>query len=75
MQRKDGDEKPNSFMSSPFKNTEGRYTILEKKDFSLVCIVKKFRHHILRGKVHTIVPDQAVKSLLMQSELGEQRGK
>lgn len=38
-------------------------------------ISKKFRHYILRRKIYAIVPDKEVRSLLMQSELGERRGK
>lgn len=62
-------------MSSPFKSAEVRYSALEKHAFALVRAVKKFRHYILRSKIYAIIPDQAVKSLLMQSELGEHQGK
>jgi len=37
--------------------------------------VKKFRHYILRSQVKAIVPDAAVKMLLMQNEPGEKRAK
>ena len=62
-------------MSSPFKNVEIKYLPLEKKYFVLVWVVKKLWHYILRSQVIAIVPDAAVKSLLMQSEFGERRGK
>ena len=38
-------------------------------------MIKKFRHYILRSKVYAIVPNPAVKTLLMQNELGERREK
>lgn len=62
-------------MSSPFKNVEIKYPPLEKQAFMLVWVVKKFWHYILRSQIIAVVPDAAVKSLLMQSELGERRGK
>lgn len=37
--------------------------------------MKKFRHYILRSKVYAIVPNPTVKTLLMQNELDERRGK
>ena len=76
MQKKDGEyERPISFMSCPLKNAELNYPNLDKQSFTLVKVVKKFRHYILRSKVYAIVPDPAVKILLMQNELGERRGK
>ncbi|GLJ23908.1 hypothetical protein SUGI_0454280 [Cryptomeria japonica] len=74
-QRQEEDENPIAFMRSPFKSAEVRYSSLEKQAFALVRAVKKFRRYILRSKIYVIVLDQAVKSLLMQSELGEHRGK
>lgn len=62
-------------MRSPFKNAEIKYPPLEKQDFVLVRAVKKFRHYIFQSQIIVVVPDAAVKSLLMQSELGERRGK
>lgn len=64
-QRKVGDEKSITFMTSPFKNSEVRYSALEKQGFILVRVVKKFRHYILRNKIYMIVPNQAINSLLM----------
>ncbi|HEX4851449.1 MAG TPA: hypothetical protein VFV08_11615 [Puia sp.] len=37
--------------------------------------MKKFRHYILRSQIKAIVPDAAVKMLLMQNEPGEKRAK
>lgn len=74
-QRKGGDEKTIASMSSPFKNAEVTYSTLEKQVFALVRAVKKFIYYILRSKIYAIVPDKVVKLLLMQTELGERRGK
>lgn len=73
--RREGDERPIAFMSSPFKNVEVKNPPLEKKAFALVRVVKKFMHYILRSLIIVVVHDAAMKSLLMQSELGERRGK
>ena len=62
-------------MSCPLKNAELRYSNLDKQSFSLIKVVKKFCHYILRSKVYAIVPDPIVKTLLMQNELGERWGK
>lgn len=48
---------------------------MEKQAYALVKGIKKFRHYLLRSKVFAIVPDAAMKTLLMQNELGERRGK
>jgi len=62
-------------MSCPLKNAELKYSNLDKQYFALIKAVKKFRHYILRRKLYAIVPDSAIKTLLMQNELGERRGK
>ena len=62
-------------MSFPLKNVELNYLNLDKKSFSLIKVVKKFCHYILRGKVYVTVHDPVVKTLLMQNDLGERRGK
>lgn len=62
-------------MSAPFREAELNYPNVEKQAYALVKAMKKFTHYILRSKVHAIVPDIAVKTLLIQNELGERRGK
>ena len=62
-------------MSCPLKNVELNYSNLDKQSFALIKAVKKFHHYILRSKVYAIVLDPVVKTLLMQNELGERRGK
>jgi len=69
------DERPIAFMSTPLKDVELRYPNVEKQAYALIKAVKKFCHYILRSQVTAIVPDAVVKALLMQSELGERRGK
>lgn len=62
-------------MSCPLKNAKLNYPNMDKQSFALVKAVKKFFHYILRSKIYVIVLDPALKSLLMQNELGERRGK
>lgn len=52
-------------MSCPLKNVELKYSNLDKQSFALIKAVKKFHHYILRSKVYAIVPNLAVKMLLM----------
>lgn len=75
-QRKEEEgEHPIAFMSTSLKDAELRYPNIEKQAYALIKAIKKFRHYILRSKIYTIVSDVAVKTLLMQNELGERRGK
>lgn len=62
-------------MSFPLKNAKLNYSNLEKQSFSLIKVVKKFCHYILRSKVYAIVLDPAINTLLMQNELSERLGK
>ena len=62
-------------MSFHLKNIKLNYSNLDKHSFSLIKVVKKFYHYILRSKVYAIVPNPMVKTLLMQNELSEKRGK
>lgn len=71
----EGNEHPITFMTAPLKDVELWYHNIEKKAYALVRGVKKFWHYILCNKVFAIVPDLAVKTLLMQNELGEWRAK
>lgn len=72
MQKKEKeDERPISFMSCPLKNVELNYSNLDKQSFSLIKVIKKFYHYILRSKVHAIIPNPTFKTLLMKNELGE----
>jgi hypothetical protein len=76
MQKKEKeDERFISFMSFPLKNSELNYSDLDKQSFSLIKVIKKFCHYILRSKVYAIVLDPTVKTLLMQNELGKRQGK
>lgn len=70
-----GSEKPIAFTSSPLKDVELRYPTIEKKAYNFIRCVKRFKHYIMRNKVYVIVPNPAVKLLLMQNELGERTTK
>lgn len=69
------DENLIAFMSTLLKDAELRYPNIEKQAYVLVKAIKKFKHCLLRAKVYAIVLDGVVKTLLMQNELGERRGK
>lgn len=58
-------------MSFLLKNAELNYSNFDKQSFTLIKVVKKFRHYIFRSKVYAIVLDPMVMTLLMQNELGE----
>lgn len=70
-----GNENPIEFMSTPLKDAELRYPSVEKQAYTLVRAMNKFRHYILKNKVFAIVPNPAVKLLLIKNELGERRAK
>lgn len=71
-QKKDKEnERPMAFMSCPLKKDKLNYSNLDKYSFSIINVVKKFHHCIIRSKVYAIVPDPMIKTLLMQNELGE----
>ena len=65
-QKKDKeDERPITFMSCPLKNAELNYSNLDKQSISLIKVVKKFCHYILRRKIYAIVPNPSIKTLLI----------
>lgn len=66
MQKNDKEAKrPIDFMSSPLKNAKLNYSNLNKPSFSLIKVVNKFFHYILRIKVYVIMLDPTIKSLLI----------
>lgn len=74
-QRRELGEHLIAFMSTQLKGAELNYSTLDKQAYALVKAVKKFRHYILCNRVHAIIPDPSVKSMLGQNKLGERRGK
>ena len=69
-----GDEFPISFMSTGLQGAELNYPAIDKKDYAVFKAVKQFRTYILKNWTKVIVPYPAVRSLLIQKELGERRG-
>ena len=59
----------------PLKNVELNYPKMDKQSFNVVKMDKKFIHYILQTKVFVIVPNLAIKKLLIHNELGDWRGK
>ena len=68
-----GDEFPISFMSTG-QGGELNYPTVDKKAYAVFKAVKQFRPYILKNRTKVIVPYPAVRSLLIQKELGERRG-
>ena len=69
-----GDEFPISFMSTGLQAAELNYPAFDKKAYAVFKAVKQFRPYILKNRTKVIVPYPAVRSLLIQKELGERRG-
>ena len=69
-----GDEFPISFMSTGLQGAELNYPSIEKQAYSVFKTVKQFKPYILKNRTKVIVPYPAVRSLLIQKELGEIRG-
>ena len=69
-----GDEFPISFMSTGLQAGELNYPAIDKQDYVVFKAVKQFRPYILKNRTKVIFPYPAVRSLLIQKELGERRG-
>lgn len=54
-----------SFMSIPLKKHELNYSLIEKKAFAIVKVVKKFCFYIIHSHSTIYVPNAIVKSILM----------
>ena len=48
---------------------------MDKKSYAVFKAVKQFRSYIFKNRMKVIVPHPAVRSLFVQKELGERRGK
>ena len=70
-----GDEFPISFMSTGLQGVELNYLTIDKQAYTVFKAVKQFRPYILKNRTKVIVPHPAVRSLFVQKELGERRGK
>ena len=72
---KEGLEHPISFFSKTLRDSELKYSILEKQAYALVKALKFFRIYILHSKVISFVPNAAVKDILTQPDSEGKRGK
>ena len=61
-------------MSTSLQGAELNYPAIDKQAYSVFKAVKQFRPYILKNRTKVIVPYPAVRSLLIQRELGERRG-
>ena len=71
---KDGLEQPIAFFSKTLKDSELKYSILEKQPYSLVKDLKFFRIYVFLSKVISYVPNAAVKDVLTQPDSEGKRG-
>ena len=61
---KDGLEQPIAFFSKNLRDSELKYSILEKQAYSLVKALKFFRIYVLHSKVISYVPNATIKDVL-----------
>ena len=62
-------------MSTGLQGAELNYPTVDKQSYVFFKEVKKFRPYILKNHTKVIVPHPVVRSLFVQKELGERRGK
>ena len=61
-------------MSTGLRGAELNYPAIDKQAYAVFKAVKQFRPYIFKNQTKVIVPYPAVRSLLIQKELGERRG-
>ena len=66
-------ETPISFFSSNLQGVELNYSVVEKQDFAVFKTLKHFKPFLLKTPTKILVPYPAVRQLLIQRELGEER--
>jgi hypothetical protein len=71
----EGHEKPIAFFSKSLRDAALNYNITEKKDFSLVKVIKDFRVYILHSHIIAYVPNVVAKDILTQDNPDGRRGK
>ena len=71
----EGLEQPIAFFSKTLRDSELKYSILEKQAYALVKALKFFRIYILHSKVISFVPNAAVKDILTHPDSEGKRGK
>ena len=72
---KEGLEQPIAFFSKNLRDSELKYSILEKQAYALVKAMKFFRIYVLHSKFISFVPNAAVKDVLTQPDSEGKRGK
>ena len=72
---KDGLQQPIAFFSKTLRDSELKYSILEKQAYSLVKALKFFRIYVLHSNVIAYVPNVAIKDVLTQPGSEGKRGK
>ena len=68
-------EQPIAFFSKTLRDSELKYSILEKQAYALVKALKFFRIYVLHSKVISFVPNAAVKDVLTQPNSEGKRGR
>ena len=71
----DGLEQPIAFFSKTLRDSELKYSTLEKQAYSLVKALKFFRIYVLHSKVIAYVPNAAIKDILTQRDGEGKTGK
>ena len=69
-ENKEGIQAPISFMNTPLREHELRYSQMEKHAYVVVRALKKFRFYIMNSHSIVHILDSAVKSILTQQEIG-----
>lgn len=58
------EEHPITFMSHALKNAKEKYNLLEKKDFTVVKVVKNFKVFIIKNETIAFVRNLVLKTFL-----------
>jgi hypothetical protein len=61
-------------MSTGLQGAELKYLAIDKQAFVVLKAIKHFLPYLLRSHTKVIVPHTAARALLIQKELGDQRG-
>jgi len=64
---------PHAFHSKTLHEYEAKYNFVEKKAFTIVKGLKKFRHLIAGGKVMIYVTQSSVQEYIMEGEITNKR--
>ena len=71
----EGLEQPIAFFSKTLRDSELKYSTLEKQAYSLVKALKFSRIYILHSNIIAYVPNAAIKDILTQPDSEGKRGK